>query len=192
MSVLTYCLVAFLSRAFVAVCWVGQSPQRGEVWDLFRHLSNKTIYVKLRHHYFVAVLQAYTLYYAQDQQGWVFDILFSCFHAKCTFLLHLTDKNQQCCFVCLLVARWKAQLNVFYWHLVRRCTVFELPVLWQNKFAFVFNNHVLLPVTRSDWTWDVFRPVSAQGCSFITLPSWLTTEFSHQNLFDTFWWEIGA
>jgi len=28
-----------------------------------------------------------------------------------------------------------------------------------------------------------FRPVSAQGCSFITLLSWLTTEFSHQNLF---------
>ena len=33
-------------------------------------------------------------------------------------LLRLTDKNQQCCFVCLLVSRWKAQL-------VRRCTVFE-------------------------------------------------------------------
>ena len=54
---------------------------------------------------------------------------------------------------------------------------------WQNKFAFVFNNHVLLPVTRSDKTWNVSELVRLQGCSFITLLSWLTTEFSHQNLF---------
>ena len=32
-------------------------------------------------------------------------------------------QNQQCCFVCLLVSRWKAQL-------VRRCTVFELSVFF--------------------------------------------------------------
>ena len=100
-------------------------------------------------------------------------------------LLHLTDKNQQCCFVCLLVSRWKAQL-------VRRCTVFwatgtltkQICICLQQS-CFIAGNEIGINMRR-------FSPVSAQGCSFITLLSWLTTKFSHQNLFDTFWWEIGA
>ena len=59
---------------FVTCVWLQfaeqTNPHGGVKYEIFfRHLSNKTIYVKLRHHYFVAVLQAYTLYYAQDQQG---------------------------------------------------------------------------------------------------------------------------
>ncbi len=101
MSILTYCWVAFLSRAFGCSLLNRPIPWRGEVWDLFRHLSNKTIYVKLRHHYFVAVLQAYTLYYAQDQQGWVLIYFFSCFHAKCTFYyIWLTKINNAVLFAC--------------------------------------------------------------------------------------------
>ncbi len=154
----------------VAVCWIGQSPWRGEVWDLFRSLNNKTIYVKLRHHYFVTVLQACTVYYAHDQQGWVFLIFFcSCFHAKCTFLLRLTDKNQQCCFVCQLVSRWKAQLNVILLTIGSQVYPFCAIGIWQNKFVFVFNNHILLPVMRSDKTWKASELDRLQGGSFITL-----------------------
>jgi len=91
-------------------------------------------------------------------------------------LLRLTDKNQQCCFVCLLVSRWKAQL-------VRRCPVFwatgtltkQICICLQQS-CFIAGNEIGINMRR-------FRPVSAQGCSFITLLSWLTTKFSHQNLF---------
>jgi hypothetical protein len=54
-----------------------------------------------------------------------------------------------------------------------------------QQSCFIAGNEIGINMRR-------FRPVSAQGCSFITLLSWLTTKFSHQNLFDTFWWEIGA
>jgi hypothetical protein len=40
---------------------------------------------------------------------------------------------------------------------------FWVSVLWQNKFAFVFNNHVLLPVTRSELTWDVSDQLAHRG-----------------------------
>jgi hypothetical protein len=113
----------------------------------------------------------------------VYEILFLLFPCQMYILLHLTDKNQQCCFVCLLVSRWKAQLNVILLTIGSQVYRFWATGIWQNKFAFVFNNHVLLPVTRSDKTWNVSELVRLQGCSFITLLSWLTTEFSHQNLF---------
>ena len=45
-----------------------------------------------------------------------------------------------------------------------------------QQSCFIAGNEIGINMRR-------FRPVSAQGCSFITLLSWLTTEFSHQNLF---------
>ena len=45
-----------------------------------------------------------------------------------------------------------------------------------QQSCFIAGNEIGINMRR-------FRPVSAQGCSFITLLSWLTTKFSHQNLF---------
>jgi hypothetical protein len=119
----------------------------------------------------------------RTNRGESFDLLLLLFPCQMYILLHLTDKNQQCCFVCLLVSHWKAQLNVILLTIGSQVYRFCATGIWQNKFAFVFNNHVLLPVTRSELTWNVSELVRLQGCSFITLLSWLTTKFSHQNLF---------
>ena len=176
----------------VAVCWIGQSPQRGEVWDLFRHLSNKTIYVKLRHHYFVAVLQAYTVYYAQDQQGWVYEIRFSPVSMPNVHFITF-DWQKSTMLFCLPVSLpLKSPIKCHFIDNWFAGVPFLSYRYLTKQICICLQQSCLLPVTRSELTWIVSELFCLQGCSFITLLSWLTTEFSHQNLFDTFWWEIGV
>jgi hypothetical protein len=135
-------------------------------------------------------LQACIVYYAQDQQGWVFLIYFcSCFHAKCNILLHLSDRINN---AVLLVSHWKVQLN--YILLTIGLQVYHFCAIGMTKkCAFVFNNHVLLPVMRSDKTWNVLETVVHTGGSFITLLQSCNRQIkSSKSFFDKFHEKLGS